>query len=246
MQDPTTPGRFWIAGADGVFRVDGVGAGFAEFGTFTDVHALSVYVAAGGAVTMLAVAGDPATLHRSDNGGASWTDITAQLPTEVGTVGQPLVLDGTTALLGTSTGVYRTANGGQIWTPVHPGAVVGAPVQAAASGSISWLLAAGGVLRSTTAAGLAWTPTGSIMPSVPSLVPLSGGRLLLVGIPNLIVSPDQGANWSPFGPTPPYPVAGVTHSAAGKGDVHLVVHVREQRHPAARRHVIFPDPVVVR
>ena len=217
----TDADTYWIGGADGVFRRDDGAADFTEIGDLADVRALSVYVSPANQTTMLAVAGTGATLYRwVDGPGAAWTPITA--PPGAGIPGHPLVLDGAVALLGTSSGVFRSLDGGENWLQIRSGGVSGAPLTRA--DGIYWLLAGGeGLIRSTDN-GLTWAPligAGQINASASRLASLPNGSLLTVGAETagsrtlLQITPSAtGATWTPVGPQLPYVPSGVTHSGA--------------------------------
>ena len=72
--------------------------------------------------TLLAVAGEPATLHRWSGG--QWSDVTAALG---GAVPVAVRFVGVDAVLGTNDGVFRSINGGTTWTqaPTSDGRTVG-------------------------------------------------------------------------------------------------------------------------
>ena len=112
VQDPRRPDTFWIAGAE---------RRLPDRRRRRHVHrARATSPTCGRSASHVADVGDdrcspspatPSTLHRSTT--AARRGRTVTLPAGVGAVGHPLVvLDDATALLGTSTGVYRTADGG--------------------------------------------------------------------------------------------------------------------------------------
>lgn len=83
----------------------------------------------------------PGHIFRSSNGGASWQNISANLPD---VPGLSLVLDPAQSgvlYLGTDTGVYRSANDGQRWTPFNNGLPYVAVVDLALSGDGRYLFA---------------------------------------------------------------------------------------------------------
>ncbi|MET0325821.1 MAG: hypothetical protein ABW219_11400 [Ilumatobacteraceae bacterium] len=216
VQDRSSPGTSWIGGPAGVFTTTDGGAAFAELGQLTDVRSLSV-----SGSSLLAVTGGR-TLHRSDDGGVTWSDVTAGVPTAVTTIREAYLVDAATALLATDDGIYRRTTGE--WTLVSPSTVVGTPVRPA-DGSVIWLLSGGrGVVRSTDG-GASWselpTPSGpaAIDPAAVSLVLSADGELTTVGLGQLVRSTDGGATWSPLGAALPFVPAGVARTAADDASI---------------------------
>ena len=106
---PGDASRFALATDAGVFVTTDNGATYVERGDLADVRALAVSPSAS---SMLAVTGTD-RLQRWDGVAGPWVDVA--VPAPGGTFGQVLFLDDTTAVLGTSTGVHRTADG-VTWT----------------------------------------------------------------------------------------------------------------------------------
>ena len=213
VQDPASGSTFWIGGPDGVFKTVDGGDSFVELGQLTDVRSLTV-----SGPTLLAVSG-ATSLWRSDDGGTTWSDLTADAPAGVTSISAAYLLDAGTAMLATEDGVYRTTTGG--WTLVSPAQVVGIPVRPT-DGSVTWLQAGGaGVLRSTDA-GATWTSTAStgvIDPTAVSLVLSPDGGLTTVGARTLVRSVDGGTTWTPFGAPLPFVPAGIARTAADDASV---------------------------
>ncbi len=139
---------------------------------------------------------------RSGDGGATWEDITAGLPRNIGFTAPVHVLDQSTFLVGTkapfnddentNVGVYRTDNGGITWDRVLDVEWIGRPL-VLADGTMHWLLAR----------DLAWsrapTPVSSVIhgagPSADpamSLVALPDGRIATTADDFVITSADGG------------------------------------------------------
>jgi hypothetical protein len=125
------------------------------------------------------------------------------------------VLDARRHLVGTSIGVFLTADGGATWQQVWTGGVAGPPLLSA-DGSIYWLLERGGGLVQSGDDGGTWklVTGGGILASY-DVVDLPDGSLASLSRDHVVVSDDQGATWRALGPAlPPSGAYGLTFSAS--------------------------------
>jgi hypothetical protein len=144
-------------------------------------------------------------LYRSTDGGATWSNIGANLPPNTNCT-TPLVVDAQTYVVGCSgfeggaTGLWRTANGAKTWTNVT-GLGAGAPPLTASDGSIYWVGITGSLIVSGDK-GANWTEVSGIGTLAAfSPVELPGNKLAAVGSDNaVVVSTDQGHTWTPASP----------------------------------------------
>ncbi len=150
LWDPDNPATFWesgIHGAAGGYKTLDSGLTFRRFDGVSDVSAgmgdsdlISVDFSDPARLTMLSGGHEVGVVHRSTDGGQTWSDASAGLPDGVGYASSPLAIDSTTHLLGTWTGdesgIYRTTDGGLTWTRVSSVGVVGRPLVAPAEGAI--------------------------------------------------------------------------------------------------------------
>jgi photosystem II stability/assembly factor-like uncharacterized protein len=221
--DPVDPSRWWESGnyqGAGIYRTDDAGAVFSQLGDVFHSDLVSVDLSDPERQTLLSGTHERAELYRSTDGGASWDNISAALPPNLGYATSPLVIDATTYLLGTNegpeSGVFRTTDGGDTWTTVYTGAISGHPV-VSADGTIRWLLRRGGGVIRSTDGGVTWTEqlsNGAIQELSEDLLLLPDGRLATLGGSSVVVSSDDGATWTPVGsPYPPgYAPTGFNYS----------------------------------
>jgi len=239
VYDPADPQRFWESGyyglgpppdgsAASVNRTDDDGATFVALGTVPGADLVSVDFSEPERRTLVAgIRGEP-NVFGSTDGGATWSNISNDLPATLGEASFPYVLDASTYLLGAHKGdqgegalpgIWRTVNGGDTWTQVFDQGVAGPPL-ASADGNLYWILDAGGVISSADA-GTSWT-------SLPGRGPAGGGqfgdarRARIIETPDgnwvsmsehfVVVSRDHGASWRTAGPELPFDLAGFTYS----------------------------------
>ena len=168
-------------------------------------------------------------VFKSTDGGATWSDISAGLPTDLGEASFPHVLDSNTYILGThkgdkgasaSPGIWRTVDGGATWTQVFDEGVAG-PVLASSDGNLYWILDAGGVISSSDA-GVTWTLLEGRGPAgggqfadarKARIIETPDGTWVSVSDTVVIVSHDRGASWQGVGPPMPIEHSGFTYSA---------------------------------
>jgi photosystem II stability/assembly factor-like uncharacterized protein len=221
VYDPEHPGTIWESGIysnGGVYRTDDNGVTFRQLGGVTHSEAVSVDFSDPARRTILTAQHESSTVHRSSDGGNTWTDISSSLPSGIGQASGLYVIDGQTHLLGTKkasgSGVFRTTDGARTWTKVYSGGVLGQPLISKLDGAMSWVLESGGIIRSTDR-GTTWTQVtrdGTISSVAPNLVELPDGRLAAVGNQIVIVSADRGATWRSVGPGIGYVAMGFAYS----------------------------------
>lgn len=219
--DPADPRRFWESGiynGGGVYETRDGGETFQALGNVEHSDLVSVDFSDPNRQTLLSGTHEQPVVYRSADGGGSWQNISAGLPTNIGTASYPHVVNSTTYLLGTKAadgaGVFRSADSGQTWNLVHPGSVSGAPLVATSDGQIYWLLDKGGLITSADG-GATWADIASYGPaggSSGNLIEMSDGRLATLGTTNVVISSDHGAHWKNVGATLPFQAAGLAYS----------------------------------
>ncbi len=153
---------------------------------------------------------------RSTDNAQSWQVLTAGLPiSRTSMFGEPIrdpilsmtSVQGVVLLGNASTGVYRSTNNGDSWSPANAGLPAVGPVPAMATvASVALASTAGGLFRSTDA-GASWSASASGWPvgrSAGAL--LSHGSAVFAGIsdpvenmPSVFRSLDQGLTWHAWG-----------------------------------------------
>jgi photosystem II stability/assembly factor-like uncharacterized protein len=224
VYDPNRPGTFWESGTyngGGVYRTDDNGATFKPLGNMVHADAVSVDLSDPAHKTLLAGKHESSQLYRSTDGGSTWVDISASLPAGVGFVEDPLVIDATTFVLGTThgqdPGIFRSTDRGNSWTQVHHGAVAGAPVVTKGDGTMYWMTnPAGGLLKSTDG-GTTWSQvardgTLNVASPTPTIIELPGGQLGAIGNRMILTSADHGVTWQRLGPPTPITPQGLTYA----------------------------------
>jgi photosystem II stability/assembly factor-like uncharacterized protein len=204
--DPDHPRVFWESGiynGGGVYRSDDDGATFHALG---DVHHDDVVsIDFTDPMRRVLLAGgheQQQTLHRSSDGGATWTNVGASLPPS-NFSSNPLVIDATTPLVGCSgyasapNGIFRTTDGGAHWSMASDVAASGAPLRAS-DGAIYWPLIYGGGMVRSTDDGASWQSLvqGGVVSGVHP-IELPDGRIATVGPHAIVVSSDHGMSWQP-------------------------------------------------
>jgi photosystem II stability/assembly factor-like uncharacterized protein len=223
--DPADPNRFWESGiynGPGAFVTQNDGQTFTMLGNLVHTDDVSIDLGDPNRQTMLSGRHEADLVFLSTNGGSTWVNVSAGLPTTIGFANAPLVLNSQDYLMGANhgegSGVFRTTNAGQTWTETYPSAVAGPPlVDTAAGGAIYWLLVNGGVIKSTDQ-GASWTlmpDQGFFAATATTILLLPDGHLATVG-GGVTVSSDGGATWQPYGPPLPSPPTGLVYSAAQK------------------------------
>jgi hypothetical protein len=223
VYDPTHPGLFWESGiynGPGAYVTTDSGTTFTQLGDITHADLVSVDFTDPTRKTLL-VGGheQKQVLHRSTNGGQSWTNVGANLPNTTHFSSLPLVIDSTTHLVGAcgwgdgDCGIWRTTNGGESWERVSELPVQAAPLWAS-DGRIYWPLGGSGIAVSSDQ-GETWsTATSQGVSGAP--IELPDGRLVAVAGDHLQISSNQAKNWTPIGDVLPFAPSGVTYSALSK------------------------------
>jgi hypothetical protein len=235
LYDPAHPGTFWQSGAYGtcVYRTTDDGATFEGLGDASHCDSISVDFTDPARQTLLAGGHESRALHLSRDGGSTWTDISSSLPMSAGNTDFALVIGHDEFLVGTyygsrdagpGSGIYRSRNGGAMWSQVYAGAIRSLPVISSdANHTIYWMLYTGeggyGIVRSTDH-GASWqlipgsTVVGQQEGVGQPFVETSDGRLIaLTPSADVIVSADHGESWTPEGTTIPVTPNGITYSS---------------------------------
>jgi hypothetical protein len=225
VYDPDHPATFWESGiyfGNGVYRTDDNGATFKQLGNINHIDAVSVDLSDPARQTLLAAYHESTQLWRSTDGGNTWTDISKNLPPDVGYPAGPTVLNNQTYLVGSkhgsSAGVYRTTDGGTTWTKAFDGPVEGVAAINQATHTMFWVIDSGGVIKSKDA-GATWVLAarpGSVNAEASNLLVLPDGSLAAVGNQYVVRSADEGSTWQRVSPPLPAPGAGLAYSAARK------------------------------
>ena len=224
VYDPTSATTFWESGiynSFGVYRTTNGGGTFQHLGSAKHNDYVSVDFSDAARRTLLVGGHEQArTVWKSVDGGQNWTNIGAALPEGTKHSSNPLLLDANTYLVNSSGwgkgtgGVFRTSDGGAIWTQTSALEANGAPLLAT-DGSIYWPVAYGrGLLRSTDR-GQTWTQVcgGGVIKGT-AIIELPDGRLATAGGKGMKVSSDYGATWTAVLEPAPVPVAGLVYAPA--------------------------------
>jgi len=222
VYDPLKPTTFWESGiynGGGVYRTDDGGLTFTQLGDISHTEAVSIDFTDPARKTLLAGKHEDASLSRSTDGGATWTDIASTLPPDTGFSTGPLVIDSRTFVLGTNhgdaPGVFRSTDGGASWTRVFDEGVTALPL-VTSDGAIYWVTQTSAAVIKSIDKGATWTVVtkdGTLAPQATSLIPLPGGAIASLGSTTIIVSADGGVTWEPLGPDLPFVPTGMTYSA---------------------------------
>ena len=218
---PDQSDTFWEAGiyGGGVYRTDDGGVTFRQLGNISHVEGLSIDLTDPARRTMLATLHESASVFLSTDGGATWQDISAALPADVGFATGPVVIDSQTFLLGTSNApgstLLRSADAGATWSTVYDGGVIRGPLRAQSDGAMYWLLERVNGIIVSNDNGQTWSliaPKSQTLPTAPGLIELFDGSLASIGNDRVIRSTDHGATWIPIGPQIPIDPQGVVYS----------------------------------
>ena len=225
VYDPDHPDTFWESGVyngGGVYRTDDNGLTFRQLGSVSHTEGVSVDFTDPLRATLLATKHEAATISLSTDGGATWQDLTATFPGDIGYATGPVVIDSTTFVLGTShgdgSGVFRSTDGGRSWVSVFSGGVSGRPL-ITADGAIYWVLESTNQIITSDDNGATWAVVNaddSGAPRATSLIELPGGVFAALGDTAIIESSDEGRTWRTVGPPLPFAPAGMTYSAAAE------------------------------
>jgi hypothetical protein len=214
--DPDDPNTFWEAGSygHGVFVTRNRGATFTRLGNIENNDTISVDMYDPNRNTLLAgVHENSQTVLRSTDGGATWTNVGANLPAGTNHSPSALVISSTSHLVGVCgylsapCGVWRTSNGGTTWTATLSSTnAAGTPLWHS-NGRIYWPQWNGGLAVSEDT-GVTWMNAANVR----FPVELPDGRLLALQGANIAVSSD-GINFTAVGQQVPIDVKGLAYSA---------------------------------
>jgi hypothetical protein len=219
--DPISPDTFWEAGiyGGGVYRTDDGGVTFRQLGGLDHVEGLSIDLTDPARKTLLATVHESAGVFLSTDGGATWQDISAAVPSDIGYATGPVVIDSQTFLLGTSnvTGsvLLRSTDAGATWSTVYDSGVIRVPLRAQSDGAMYWLLERINGIIVSHDNGSTWSlvaPKSETLPTAPGLIELFDGSLASIGKDRVIRSTDHAATWIPIGPQIPIDPQGVVYS----------------------------------
>ena len=226
VHDPSNPQTFWESGAygAGVFRTDDGGSTFRRLGNVEGADIVSVDFTDPARATLVVGLHELPQVLRSIDGGQTWQDISAGLPTDVGFAASPHVIDANTYLLGTrhgaSSAVLRTADGGTTLGSRLPGRSV--RTGAAVGSRQSAVLVAGRRPRRDQQCRR-WTDLAGDRRLRPGRGTVGRTRraprrttYATLGTVQVLISGDHGATWESIGPALPYTPAGMTYSPSQK------------------------------
>jgi photosystem II stability/assembly factor-like uncharacterized protein len=219
--DPISPDTFWEAGiyGGGVYRTDDGGVTFNKLGAIDHIEGLSIDLSDPARRTLLATVHESATVFLSTDAGATWQDISAALPSDIGYATGPVVIDAHTFLLGTSNAsgslLLRSTDAGATWSTVYDAGVIRGPLRAQSDGAMYWLLERVNGIIVSNDNGQTWSlvaPKSETLPTAPGLIELFDGSLASIGNDRVIRSTDHGATWIAVGPQIPIDPQGVVYS----------------------------------
>jgi hypothetical protein len=200
--DPSNPDIYWVAGmhtGPGIYKTTDGGASFATIGGIGNIDSLGVDFTDPQRQTMIAGPHEQHIVYKSTDGGASFDDITSSFPADGGTTYAPIVLDATHYVMGTTTGVYYSADGGASWTKKTSEAV-GSSALKTSWGSLFYTALTGKVIKGS-ADGATWQtrPLAGLV-NYGVVVEVKGNRIAAIarnGNANAVfMSADEGATWS--------------------------------------------------
>lgn len=216
VYDPDEPSRYWLAGTyvtPGIYRTDDDGVTFESLGDAWHNEYLSIDFSDAKRKTLLAGSHEQAqTLWRSSDGGDTWDQIGANVPTDCSWTTYPVIVDSETYLLGCGNGIWRSTDAGDTWGAVSALGGAAAPL-IASDGAVYWVDGDGG-LEASTDAGATWTRVvGGGVLSKAAPVELPDGRLAALAGQGILLSADGGVHWSSITPQLTFMPTGLVYSA---------------------------------
>jgi photosystem II stability/assembly factor-like uncharacterized protein len=205
--DPEDSSIWWLSGVryGSPYRTDDDGETFEKLEDFPQNDGISVDFDDPERKTIL-VGGheQEQEVRYSADGGASWTNIGANLPQDSGHSSYPYVVNASTFMVGTAANqIFRTTDKGAHWTKVVDSGGGAKPLKHS-DGSLYWAAReTSGLVRSTDD-GATWkevTPGGVVYGMKP--IELPDGRIAMRSPKGMLVTDDKGANWRQV--TPPVP-----------------------------------------
>jgi photosystem II stability/assembly factor-like uncharacterized protein len=220
--DPMHPDTYWESGiynGNGVYRTTDNGVTFTPLGDAHHIDSVSVDLSDPQRQVLLAGGHEQKqTVYRSEDGGATWTNVGKNLPTGSNFCTNTLVLDKLTHLVGCSgygggtDGVFRTTDGGKTWAPTTTAPAAALPLRAS-DGTIYWSLIYDRGLIKSTDQGKTWTqPIANGVLKTGHPIELPDGRIVAQSSKTLMISTDQGQTFKPVGEMLPFNPNSITYS----------------------------------
>jgi photosystem II stability/assembly factor-like uncharacterized protein len=215
VYDPRDPKIFWESGIYNggcVYKTTDSGTTFEQLGEISHCDSVSVDLSDPERKTLIAGGHETNNpLHKSTDGGQTWSNIAAGLPDGFCTATQ--VIDAMNFLVGCNSGsIMRTTTGGSAWEKAAGSQGGTFQPLVAADGTIYWPGSNGGVSKSEdqgktfTSVADANTAPSIIAPA--QFAELPDGRIVINGQDHLLASSDKGKTWQPIGVALPFPGGG--------------------------------------
>jgi hypothetical protein len=205
LYDPTNNSIFWETGiytGPGVVKTTNGGHSFSRVGIINHVDALGIDFSDPGRLTMIATGHETdRALHKSTDGGITFTDIGTNLPKDAGMTSSCFVFDARTYVVGTwgwgkPGGIWRTTDGGSNWTRVSDlTPTPGGSMLRTRSGHLFCGSQNGNALLKGTAQGESWSSVPATGARSVSPIELPGNAIATLGKDGIMISGDEGATW---------------------------------------------------